>query len=64
MITTIIRLTLSIIMLYFIYGETGTFTTITMFFLMLNAELQAYTSTLKTKYDIADEILTKLEKER
>jgi len=41
MITTIIRIALSIILLYLAYGETGIATTIILFLLLLNSEATA-----------------------
>jgi len=62
--TVIARLILTGVLLYFIYGETGVFTTIAMFLLMLNSEMQAYISKQKADFDNIDNILKKIQKER
>ena len=45
---TAIRLALSVILLYFVYGETGPATTIAMGLMFISAELSAYVQSATT----------------
>ena len=47
MITLIIRIILSLILLYFVYEETGWATTLSLFLVFVNNELLAFLSKLK-----------------
>lgn len=42
MVNTIIRLLLSSVLLYFVYKETGWATTLAMFLLFVNVEIEAF----------------------
>ena len=48
MITVIIRILLSVTLLYFVYAETGWATTLALFLLFVNSELMAIISKLKS----------------
>ena len=52
MITVIIRIILSLVLLYFVYEETGWATTLSLFLVFLNIELQALFHKLKKRMEI------------